>query len=85
MRLSDVVVTGTQQLWYCKRLKLVNGRMENADLAVEYSDVAAEIDGAILSVKNPKSGVFAADAIGETILTKDSVWPCRCSIVQKHE
>ena len=85
LTLIDCVITGTQPLCYCNRLKLVNCRMENADLAFEYSDVDAEIDGAILSVKNPKSGVIAADAIGETILTKDSVWPCRCSIVQKHE
>lgn len=85
LTLIDCVITGTQPLCYCNRLKLVNCRMENADLAFEYSDVDAEIDGAILSVKNPKSGVIAAEAIGETILTKDSVWPCRCSIVQKHE
>ena len=68
-------ITGTQPLCYCKNLKLINCTMEDTDLSFEYSDVEADIKGHIISVKNPKSGVIAADSIGE-IVTEKPVIKC---------
>ena len=64
-------IIGTQPLCYCKRLKLVDCRMYGCDLAFEYSDVNATIDGHIDSVKNPKSGKIVADSVGK-IISEDS-------------
>ena len=66
-------IIGTQPLRYCKNLKLINCTMEHTDLAFEYSDVNAEIQGHIDSVKNPKSGLIEADSIGDIILENAAV------------
>lgn len=65
-------IKGTQPLCYCKNLKLIDCTTEDCDLAFEYSDVEAEIKGAIVSVKNPQSGKIDAESIGELIVTSDS-------------
>ena len=49
--------------------------MEGADLAFEYSDVEADIQGHIDSVKNPRSGRITADSIGE-VIREDAVMDC---------
>ena len=67
LTLINCRIIGTQPLCYCSNLKLINCTMEGTDLAFEYSDVEAEIQGNILSVKNPKSGMITADSIGEVI------------------
>lgn len=67
LTLINCKIIGTQPLCYCKNLKLVNCTMEGTDLAFEYSEVEAEINGDILSVKNPKSGTIIADSVGEVI------------------
>lgn len=77
-------IRGTQPFCYCKNLRLKNCTMEDCDLAFEYSDVDAEIDGKILSVKNPISGKIVADGFGEVIL-RGSKHECRARIaVRKH-
>ena len=53
--------------------------MDGADLSFEYSDVTADINGKILSVKNPRSGEIEADEIGEIIL-ENSVMENNCRI-----
>lgn len=78
-------IKGTQPLCYCKGLKLVDCTMENCDLAFEYSEVDAEVQGEILSVKNPRSGVIRADRVGEIILTSDSVWPPEAEILTRDQ
>lgn len=67
LTLVNCKIIGTQPLCYCKGLKLVNCTMEDTDLSFEYSDVEAEINGHIVSVKNPRSGKIIADSIGEVI------------------
>lgn len=67
LTLVNCKIIGTQPLCYCKNLKLINCTMEDTDLAFEYSEVEAEINGHIESVKNPKSGTIIADSIGEEI------------------
>ena len=76
-------IKGTQPLCYCKRLRLIDCTMENADLALEYSDVRADVKGDILSVKNVRRGRVEADHIGEVLKTPDAVYPVRAKIVQR--
>lgn len=61
-------ISGTQPLCYCKNLKLINCTMENTDLSFERSEVDADINGEIMSVKNPISGTVIADSIGDVII-----------------
>lgn len=82
LTLINCVITGTQPLCYCKNLKLIDCVMIGCDLAFEYSEVDAEIEGIIDSVKNPKSGHITADKIGEIILD-DSVMECNAEITEK--
>ena len=79
----DCEIIGTQPLCYCKGLKLINCTMTDCDLSFEYSDVDADINGNITSVKNPASGKLAADSIGE-IITDGSVIKSKCEIMIKN-
>ena len=82
LTLENCRIIGTQPLCYCKKLKLINCTMEQTDLAFEYSEVEAEINGEILSVKNPRSGFITADRIGE-IITENSLVKSDCKIIQR--
>ncbi len=75
LTLINCTIIGTQPLCYCKNLRLQNCTMEGCDLAFEYSDVIANINGHVDSVKNPKSGVIVADSVGEIIM-EDAVMEC---------
>lgn len=74
-------IIGTQPLCYCKNLKLINCTTEAADFAFEYSEVDADIKGAIVSIKNPYKGKIVVDEVNEIILTDDSVYKHECSIL----
>ena len=76
-------IIGTQPLCYCKDLKLVNCTMEEADLAFEYSDVHATIDGHVDSIKNPRSGEIIVGGVGEVILG-DAVMECTGKVTVKN-
>lgn len=81
LRLVDCRIAGTQPLCYADGLKLVNCSFEpDADLAFEYSEVHAEIVGAVTSVKNPRSGRIVADSYGEIILDANIKAPADCKI-----
>jgi len=60
-------IIGTQPLCYCKGLKLIDCRMEDADLSFEKSDVDATLVSSIISIKNPASGIISAPSVGEII------------------
>lgn len=79
LTLIQCTIVGTQPLCYCKNLTLIDCTMENTDLSFEYSEVNAAILGSIVSVKNPRSGVIAADGFGEIIL-EDSIMESDCKI-----
>ncbi len=79
LTLIDCHILGTQPLCYCKNLRLIHCTMEGTDLSFEYSEVDADINGSILSVKNPKSGTIRAHAIGK-LITEDSVMDTSCRI-----
>lgn len=81
LRLVNCRISGTQPLCYAENLVLENCTFgEDADLAFEYSSVHASVKGNIPSVKNPKSGVIAADSIGEVILDENIKSPGDCII-----
>lgn len=61
-------IIGTQPLCYCKGLKLIDCEMADIDLSFEKSEVEATVTTPIVSVKNPRSGVITAPAVGELIM-----------------
>ena len=75
-------IIGTQPLCYCKGLRLVDCTMEGCDLAFEYSDVFATIDGHVDSIKNPHSGEIIVDSVGEIIM-EDAVMECTGKVIVK--
>ena len=79
LTLINCKIIGTQPLCYCEGLRLINCTMLDTDLAFEYSDVMADINSSIDSVKNPKSGYIKAKAIKEIILD-NSKYPNECKI-----
>lgn len=82
LTLINCKIIGTQPLCYCKNLKLVDCVMEDTDLSFEYSDVDATVNGHIISVKNPRSGLIVADSVGE-IITDDPVMECTGRVVTR--
>lgn len=80
----NCTIIGTQPLCYCQELTLIDCKMQQTDLAFEYSDVQATISGSVLSVKNPRSGSIVADSFGEVIFTSDSKYPCNCAVTARN-
>ena len=64
---ENCLIIGTQPLCYCKNLKLIDCRMQDADLAFEKSDVNATILSDVISIKNPKSGTIRVNSVQEII------------------
>ena len=58
--------------------------MEDTDLSFEYSDVKADIQGHILSVKNPRSGTITCDSVGE-IIREDPVMECTGEVILRQK
>lgn len=61
-------IIGTQPFCYCENLKLIDCEMIDTDLAFEYSEVDANINGHVDSIKNPKSGKIVVDSVGKVII-----------------
>lgn len=81
LTLINCTIESLQGLCYAENLTLKNCRMLNTTLAFEYSTVDTEIIGRVDSVKNPSGGRITADSIGELILEKDKIDPCKTRIV----
>lgn len=75
LTLVNCRIIGTQPLCYCHGLTLKNCTMEGCDLAFEYSDVHATINGHVDSIKNLRSGEVIVDSVGE-IITGNAVVEC---------
>ncbi|MAT45004.1 MAG: hypothetical protein CL609_21945 [Anaerolineaceae bacterium] len=84
LTLINCRIIGTQPLCYCENLMLINCTMEDTDLAFEYSDVDADINGHIVSIKNPKSGIISADSVRE-IIRDNSVMELKAEIKIKKQ
>lgn len=74
-------IIGTQPLCYAQNLVLEDCEMVDTDLAFEYSDVRADINSSIISVKNPRSGRIIADSIDEIIIDEHRIDNEKCEIV----
>jgi len=86
LRLVNCRISGTQPLCYVENLVMENCTMdESADLAFEYTTLAAVIDGAITSIKNPLGGRIKAGCIGEVILDENCRNRGACEIVTDKE
>lgn len=84
LTLINCTIIGTQPLCYCKNLKLINCKMQNTDLAFEYSSVKAKVFGHIDSIKNPKSGFIICDSVGE-IIKEQSIMKCNAKIILREK
>ncbi|MBQ7209655.1 MAG: DUF3737 family protein [Paludibacteraceae bacterium] len=83
-RLVRCHITGTQPLCYCENLILEDCTFgDDADLALEYSNVEATIRGRIHSIKNPTSGSIEVDEVGEIIIDNNQKAPADCKITVK--
>jgi hypothetical protein len=65
---ENCLIIGTQPLCYCKNLKLIDCRMQDADLAFEKSEVEATVNNVVESIKNPASGVIHVKGVNEIIM-----------------
>ena len=84
LRLVNCRISGTQPFCYCRGLVLENCTMENTDLSFENSFVEADVQGGIMSVKNPLGGHVTADRIDEIIWDDEhkAISDCKITIRQ---
>ncbi|RHW52021.1 DUF3737 domain-containing protein [Bombilactobacillus bombi] len=83
LTLINCVIESNQGLCYIKHLTMKNCQLLQTDLAFEYcSDIQAEINSDIISVKNPISGVIQAHHIGEIIQDDPKLDPTQTKIIQ---
>lgn len=86
LTLINCTIESNQGLCYIKHLILKNCRLLQTDLAFEYcSDIQAEINSDIISVKNPISGVIQAHHIGEIIQDDPQLDPQQTKIITEVE
>jgi hypothetical protein len=84
LRLVRCRITGSQPLCYIDGLVLEDCTFgDDAVLAFEYSSVQATVQGAIPSVKNPRTGRIVADSYGEIILDANIKAPADCEILTR--
>ena len=65
---ENCTIIGTQPLCYCKGLRLIDCCLIDCDLAFEKSDVEADINSSVISIKNPHSGKIIVESVGEIIM-----------------
>jgi len=71
LTLINCHIVSTQPLCYCKGLKLINCTTEKCDLAFEYSEVKATINGDMVSIKNPLKGKIILSGKAEIIVDEN--------------
>ena len=81
LRLVNCTISGTQPLCYATNLVMENCSLaDDADLCFEYTTLQAQINGHVVSVKNPKGGSILAQSIGELIIDEHCKSPGACQI-----
>ncbi len=70
---ENCTIESLQGMCYIKGITMKNCKLINTTLSFEYSDVDAQIEGKIDSVKNPTSGIIKADHIDELIMEETRV------------
>ena len=77
---ENCTIIGTQPLCYCKGLRLIDCRLEEADLAFEKSEVEANILNPVISIKNPRAGRIEVPCVDEIIRDDpDAAAEIRCT------
>lgn len=85
LRLINCHISGQQPLCYADGLVLEHCTFgEDSDLMFEYSTVTANINGHVVSIKNPASGTIVADSIGEVIIDENIKGPADCVITERN-
>lgn len=64
-------IKGTQPICYSTGIELIDCTMDDADLAFEYSEVNANINSKLISIKNPLKGKIIVNDVGEIIKEND--------------
>jgi len=78
----NCTIDSNQGMCYIDNIKMVNCKLLNTDLSFELcSNIDAEINSKIDSVKNPISGTIKAKEIGEIILHEDIIDPKKTKII----
>ena len=80
LTLVNCRIIGTQPLCYCRKLTLVNCTKEGTDLAFEYSDVEATVEGHVESIKNPRSGCITVGSVGQ-VIREDAIMECTGKVI----
>lgn len=84
LTLINCTIESDQGLCYIKHLTLKNCRLLQTILAFEYcSDIQAEINSDIISVKNPISGIIKAHHIGKIIQDDQNIDPHQTKIIEE--
>lgn len=74
IRFVNCTIESDQRLCYIDDLKMENCKLLRTDLAFEYcSNIDAEINSDIMSVKNPINGKIHARSIGQIIFDDDDI------------
>lgn len=80
--LVNCTIESDQGLCYIDHLTMRNCRLLRTDLAFEYcSNIDADINSNIMSVKNPISGTIHAHSISEVILDPTKIDPSKTTII----
>lgn len=86
IRFVNCTIESDQGLCYIDDLKLENCKLLETDLAFEYcSNIDAEIDSDIMSVKNPINGKIKAKSIGQIIFDDDDIDENKTEIILENE
>ena len=82
LTLINCKIIGTQPLCYCENLKLIDCETEGCDLSFENSIVNGNINGNIISIKNPLDGEIIVDDVNEVIMD-DVKYGCKGKVIIK--
>ena len=86
LRLVNCHISGEQPLCYAHNLILENCTFDpGCDRAFEYSELDADIRGAITNIKNPRTGRIVADEIGSITIDENIKAPADCKISIGHK
>ena len=85
LRLVRCHITGEQPLCYVEQLVMEDCTFgPDCDRMFEDSDVHADIRGTITNIKNPRTGLVVADAVGSVTIDENIKAPADCVIRQRN-
>ena len=85
LRLVRCHITGEQPLCYLEQLVMEDCTFgPDCDRMFEDSDVHADIRGTITNIKNPRTGLVVADAVGSVTIDENIKAPADCVIRQRN-